>query len=204
MSENFSIDVDKSFIDKLFGLADMPSPENVGVQELHEVVDKIKQKLSNFALSSGGFSPAAQDSSPMMGAFNLSLNAVSEEPARQKTVLIVDDLGIITYQLEMLFKKMGFEVVISQEINDAIEKYKKQDFGYAVIDLFIPTEREGFILLDELKKLSLLCKLNTRIIVMTASSKPEYLTKCMNRGANAYVEKSPGWQKKIMEACLEK
>ena len=195
--EKFSIEVDSRFIENFFGLANMPSPSDVTLDDLNEVVSKVKSKLSNIALSSSSLGSSSQD---FMSVGTTEDNGIT----RPKTVLIVDDLGIITYQLEMLFKKMGYHVIISQEINDAIDKFKKQDFGYAIVDLFIPTEREGFILLDELKKLALLCKLNTRIIVMTASSKPEYQIKCLNRGADAYVEKSPGWQKKVMEACLAK
>lgn len=190
-SDKILIEADSRFIEKFFGLADMPAPQEVKLENLNQVVDRVREKLANMAISGAGSKPASTGS------------ASGDSENRPKTVLIVDDLGIITYQLDMLFRKMGFEVVISQEINDAIEKYKKQDFGYAIIDLFIPTEREGFILLDELKKLSLLCKLNTKIIVMTASSKSEYQTKCLNRGANSYLEKSPGWQKKIMEICLQ-
>jgi CheY-like chemotaxis protein len=207
--ENFSIDVDSKFIQNLFGLADMPSPENVSLENLHDVVSKIKSKLNNIALSSAASSSAPNPmgggaGAPQQNTFMMGGAAPEASGNRPKTVLIVDDLGIITYQLDILFKKMGFGETISQEINDAIDKYKKQDFGYAVIDLFIPTEREGFILLDELKKLCLLCKLDTRIIVMTASSKPEYQAKCMNRGADFFVEKSPGWQKKLMEAVMAK
>ncbi len=196
-AENFSIEVDSKFLENLFGLADMPSPEEVKLEDLHNVVSKIKEKLSNIALTSSNITPAQVNTT----VSSMPMNSGNTSIVRPKTVLVVDDLGIITYQLEILFKKMGFDVTISQEINDAIDKFKKQDFGYVVLDLFIPTDREGFILLDEIKKLALLCKLNTRIIVMTASSKEEYHTKCMNRGADFYVEKSPGWQKKIMEAC---
>jgi CheY-like chemotaxis protein len=194
-AEKFNIELDSKFVENLFGLVDKIPPEEVTLEDLKNIVDQIKTKLNSVSISpvnTGGIG-----SEPM--SFELA-----DDLARPKTVLIVDDLGIITYQLEILFKKMGFEVVISQEINDAIDKYKKQDFGFAIIDLFIPTEREGFILLDELKKLSLLCKLNTRIIVMTASSKQEYMNKCINRGADAYIEKSPGWQKRIMDACVSK
>jgi len=201
-AEKFNIEVDSKFIENFFGLADMPAPSAVTLESLNEVVAKIKSKMNSVLLSSSNISPL-QSATPASVGLGHS-QSDETEPQRPKTVLIVDDLGIITYQLDILFKKMGYEVVISQEINDAISKYKKQDFGYAVIDLFIPTEREGFILLDELKKLSLLCKLNTRIIVMTASSKPEYEQKSLNRGADFYIEKSPGWQKKIMEACLAK
>ncbi len=118
------------------------------------------------------------------------------------SVLVVDDLGVITYQLDRLLSQRGFDVTISKEIYDSIDKYKKQDFKLVVMDLFIPTEREGFILLDEIKKLSLLCKLNTKIVVMTAFSKNEYKARCLNRGADYYIEKAAGWQDKILKACM--
>ena len=196
-AEKFSIEVDDKFIENFFGLADMPVPSEINSENLGSVINKIKSKLNDFALNIKSVDTVDKISSTQ----DTKENAAAVRP---KTVLIVDDLGIITYQLEMLFKKMGYYVNISQEINDAIDKFKKQDFGYAIIDLFIPTEREGFILLDELKKLALLCNLNTRIIVMTASSKAEYQLKCFNRGADFYIEKSPGWQKKIIEACVAK
>ena len=202
-ADRFSIELDSKFVENFFGLANMLPPEQITLFDLNAALSEIKEKISELTLSTSTALKAntAANNTPVMNDF-MTGGAKVDPSSRPKTVLIVDDLGIITYQLDILFKKMDYEVVISHEIYDAIEKYKKQDFGYAVIDLFIPTEREGFILLDELKKLSLLCKLNTKIIVMTASAKPEYETKCLNRGANYYIEKTAGWQKAIMDACI--
>ncbi|MCK7521098.1 MAG: response regulator [Ignavibacteriales bacterium] len=121
----------------------MKAPEQVTLQDLKKALIDIKVKVSSAAVSNVSAAPSVKNDYMTGGAPEPNKN-------RPKTVLIVDDLGIITYQLDILFKKMGFEVTIANEIYDAIEKYKSQDFGYAVIDLFIPTEREGFILLDEL------------------------------------------------------
>jgi CheY-like chemotaxis protein len=197
--QNFNVEITKSTADKLYSLLDLRTPATLNNDAFSNLADKLKEKIDKLKIASG----SPEVSSPVQ-SLNLTGIDNGSSPARQKSVLIVDDLGIITYQLDILFKKINFDVVISHEVYDAIETFKKRDFGYAIIDLFIPTEREGLILLDELKKLSLLCKLNTRIIVMTASSKPEYETKCLNRGADFFIEKSPGWQKKILDACLEK
>ncbi len=196
--DNLSIELEKNTVDKLFSLIDSSAPDILNNEALSNLADKLKEKIDKLKTASG-----IQEAPSNIQPINLT-GMDNNALLRQKSVLIVDDLGIITYQLDMLFKKINFDVIISHEVYDAIETFKKRDFGYAVIDLFIPTEREGLILLDELKKLSLLCKLNTRIIVMTASSKPEYETKCLNRGADFFIEKSPGWQKKILDACMEK
>lgn len=118
-----------------------------------------------------------------------------------KKVLIVDDLGVITFQLEMMFIKHNYEVTVSQEIYDAITKFKNDKFDLVIIDLFIPTEREGFLLLDELKKMSKIRKQNVQIGVITASTKKEHKIACRQKGATFYMEKSDNWQKELLEVC---
>lgn len=199
--EKFSIEVDSGFVENLFGLADMLPPNEINLEELNDVVKKIRKKLDNSVLSQNSLGMPVLDSGSE--SEYLKGGELKDGIIRPKSVLIVDDLGIITYQLEILFKKLGFEVTVSKELYDAIDQYKKKDFGYVILDLFIPTEREGFILLDEIKKLALFCKLNTKIIMMSASAKAEYKDKCVSRGADCYIEKTAGWQKSIVDACLK-
>ncbi len=112
--------------------------------------------------------------------------------------MIIDDLGVITYQLGVLFKKLNFDVIDSREIYDAIEKFKKQDFDMVIMDLFIPTEREGFILLEELKKTSSSKRKPAKIGVMSASAKKEHKQLCKMKGAEFYIEKVDDWQKELI------
>ena len=58
-----------------------------------------------------------------------SKSSVSEGNTEKK-VLIVDDLGVITFQLEMMFIKNNYEVTVSQEIYDAISKFKNGHFDF--------------------------------------------------------------------------
>jgi CheY-like chemotaxis protein len=200
--ENFSIAVSSSFIENFYGLADMMPPKEIELSSLNNAVKIIRQKIDNAILSQNSLGMPALDN--MAESEFLQGGEIKDTVIRPKSILVVDDLGIITYQLDILFKKLGFDVTISKELYNAIDQYKKKDFGYVVLDLFIPTEREGFILLDEIKKLALFCKLNTKIIMMSASSKPEYKEKCLSRGADCYIEKTTGWQKSIIDACLNK
>ncbi|NLF84309.1 MAG: response regulator [Candidatus Gastranaerophilales bacterium] len=194
MSEKRSIEVSSEFLDKLFGMADMPTPADLSEEKLDKALTAIKDKLD------AALAMSVSASAKSVGIdISQSSSLVSSLQENIKKVLIIDDLGIVTVQLEALCKKLGFAATTSKELYDAIEKYKAQDFGYVVADLFIPTEREGFMLVDEIKKISLLCKLNTKIIVMSASGKPEHRDKCLARGANHFVEKAPGWQDKIAE-----
>ena len=55
------------------------------------------------------------------------------------------------------------------------------------------------MLLDETKKIIIANNLKTKIIVITASTKGEHKVKCLNRGANMFLEKDTGWQDELVK-----
>ena len=65
------------------------------------------------------------------------------------------------------------------------------------MDLFIPTEREGFILLTELKKMAQAQGIKTTIGIITASPRKEIEQQCKARGADFFLEKSNDWQQQL-------
>lgn len=117
----------------------------------------------------------------------------------KRKILVVDDIGVVTYQLKILFQKIGFEVDTAKDIYSAAKLVRKSVYDFIVMDLFVSTEREGFLLLDETKKVIVQNNLKTKIIVITASSKGEHKVKCLNRGANLYLQKDTGWQDELIK-----
>ena len=91
------------------------------------------------------------------------------------------------------------DIDCSQEIYDAVNKFKKRKYTYVVMDLFIPTEREGFILLTELRKLAISYGIKTVIGVITASPRKEIEQQCKARGADFFLEKNNEWQNSLLE-----
>ena len=122
---------------------------------------------------------------------------VQDEDLSSNAILIVDDLGVITYQLRVLLSQFNLDIDCSQEIYDAVNKFKKRKYEYVVMDLFIPTEREGFILLTELKKLASMNGVKTTIGVITASPRKETEMQCKARGADFFLEKNNDWQSQL-------
>ena len=117
----------------------------------------------------------------------------------KRKILVVDDIGVVTYQLKILFQKIGFEVDTAKDIYSAAKLVRKSIYDFIVMDLFVSTEREGFLLLDETKKVIVQNNLKTKIIVITASSKGEHKVKCLNRGANMFLQKDTGWQDELIK-----
>lgn len=190
-----TIEVDDEFLEQLYGLVGKipPGAKGINVDLLKDLILDIKRKMDRIKTET-----IEEMSSPRK---KTSIANYDDEEVPAKSVLIVDDLGVITYQLGVMFRNLGYEAIIAKEIYDAITKYKKQHFDLVIMDLFIPTDREGFILLDELVKLTKMNDVNTVIGVMTASSKKEHRQLCMKKGADFYIEKVEDWQNELMEFC---
>lgn len=210
MVDKVNVDLDEQFLKKFFAVTDrmIPDDQEITMLMLRKQLDEIEtvlkeQKNEIEELKKASSQPKAPYQSNVPHApLPFDEPTAFEEGEKfnlpKKNILIIDDLGVITYQLEVLFKQYGFDVTTSKEIYDAIEKFKKQNFDAVTMDLFIPTEREGFILLEELKKIAINKQINVKIGIMSASSKKEHKQLCKMKGAEFYVEKIDDWQKELL------
>lgn len=209
MVDKVNIELDEPFLKKFFGLTDrvIPEDQEITMAMLRRQLDEIENSLTEAkqaAKEKGGYTPAQRQPTPAMSnSFGEKFPGTDEFNLPKKNILIIDDLGVITYQLSVLFQQYNYEVVTSKEIYDAIEKFKKQSFDLVIMDLFIPTEREGFILLEELKKVAITKQKPTKIGVMSASAKKEHKQMCKMKGAEFYVEKVDDWQKELFRVIKD-
>ena len=194
--ERRTIEVDTEFLEDLYGLVGKipPGEKNINLDLLKDLLLDIKRKMEQIKSSDN----LANNSTKTKRTDIYSDEDIEEN---KDAVLIVDDLGVITYQLGVMFRNIGYDVVIAKEIYDAINKFKKREYKMVVMDLFIPTDREGFLLLDELVKLSKMADSSTIIGVMTASSKKEHRQMCLKKGADFYIEKVDDWQNELVQYC---
>ena len=183
-----NVNLDDEFLELFYNITNEKPPKDIDLlalkQQLIGVVDLIVE------LNGNAKKPVYSK------ALNPDMNEeefISNTPA----ILVIDDLGVITYQLKVLLSGFEYEIDCSQEIYDAVNKFKKRKYKYVVMDLFIPTEREGFILLTELKKMASIYKMDTVIGIITASPRKEIEQQCKQLGADFFLEKSNNWQSKL-------
>ena len=183
-----NVELDDEFLNLFYNITNSKPPKNIELLDLKKqlinIVDTLKELNENAK-------------KPIMS--RVLSNSMEEQDAESAgpAILVVDDLGVITYQLKVLLSRVEYDVDCSQEIYDAVNKFKKRKYEYVVMDLFIPTEREGFILLTELKKLAASYGKNTVIGVITASPRKEIEQQCRARGADFFLEKNSDWQNSL-------
>ncbi len=180
------VDLDHEFLELFYNITNSPVPAEPTLtglkKQLYNVVDTLKElnKNSKKPITSKALSAETQ-----------------EEETTGPAILVVDDLGVITYQLKVLLSQFNLDIDCSQEIYDAVNKFKKRKYAYVVMDLFIPTEREGFILLTELKKMAAMYDTKTVVGIITASPRKEIEQQCRARGADFFLEKNNDWQSQL-------
>ena len=185
-----NIDLDDEFLELFYNITNSKPPKDLQLfdlkKQLINIVDTLKELNANAKkpIYSRAISPTPPPE--------------EEEDKKGPAILVVDDLGVITYQLRVLLSQFDYDVDCSQEIYDAVSKYKKRKYAYIVMDLFIPTEREGFILLTELKKMAAAAGANTFVGVITASPRKETEAQCKARGADFFLEKNSDWQNALV------
>lgn len=222
-NKKINLELDDNFFKKLFDLTDevCPDLEDITLPVLKKQLLNIEAEFKKFreALALDPKKPVARakkireifgldekdddSDGPSQPSKVSSLGKSSKnEPAVRGKILIIDDLGVITFQLAAMFKKNRFEVATSNDIVNAIDLFKKNHFDFVLMDLFIPTQREGFILLDELVKISSTKENKTVIGVMSATNKKEYKVTCSQKGSAFFIEKTDTWQDELCRRVL--
>jgi len=186
------IELDEEFLDLFYSITNTKRPQNIDLSELKSQLKNIVNTLKEL---SNGKNPTS--------APKTNTEEENGDDANSPAILVVDDLGVITYQLKVLLSEFNMDVDCSQEIYDAVGKFKYKNYTYVVMDLFIPTEREGFILLTELKKMATAMNRPTVIGIITASPRKEIEQQCLSRGADFFLEKTSDWQAKLKNIMSE-
>ena len=170
---NDKVEVNKELAKQIFELAKMPSTTEANDENMLHALVNIKTALN--PEEEATFSPTSNN------------------------ILVIDDIGVVTYQLKILLSNLGYNVQVAKDIFTGLNAFITANYAFVVMDLFVSTEQEGYTLLHETKKLITKNNLNTKIIVITASNKAENKVKCMNGGADYFIKKDSGWQDKLIE-----
>ena len=192
-----NVSISKDTIDLIYKIAGTEKPEIISDETLRLALCVIEKKLSDAESLDIIPHDANHEDNYSEEQWQKDLAMAGFGDARK--MLVVDDIGVVTYQLKILFQKIGFEVDTAKDIFSAAKLIRKSVYDFIIMDLFVSTEREGFLLLDETKKTIVQKGLKTKIVVITASSKGEHKVKCLNRGANMFLQKDTGWQDELIK-----
>ena len=179
------IKVSKEILAEIFKIAKMEIPETITDDNLLAALFKLRN-------------PEKEMEDDLQSAQNFLLADIQNQETTNN-ILVIDDIGVVTYQLKVLLKNHGYNVQIAKDIFSGLSTFVKANYAFVIMDLFVSTEQEGYTLLNETKKIITKNNLSTKIVVITASNKAENKVKCLNGGADVFLKKDTGWQEKLIE-----
>jgi DNA-binding response OmpR family regulator len=113
-----------------------------------------------------------------------------------KKLLIVDDEPNIVMSLEYAFQKQGYHVFIARDGSEALEIMDRETPQLVILDIMMP-QVDGYETIKRIKADPAFAK--TRVIFLSAKSKPEDIEKGLALGADLYFTK-PFSVKKLIAA----
>lgn len=120
------------------------------------------------------------------------------------SVLVVDDLGLVVYQLSLILTKSGYNVILARSAPESKEIFEKHEpFDFILMDLFMPNKEDGIGLLTNTKNAIKEQKLKTKVIVMSSTKDVEAIKEVQTLGADYFIEKGLNWKNDLIE-LLEK
>lgn len=103
-----------------------------------------------------------------------------------KKILVIDDEPEIILAIQIRLKQANYEVVSAYDGKDGIEKAAKEKPDLILLDILMP-EMNGFQTLQKLKEDTQ--TMSIPVIMLTAKSQLDDVTKATNLGAEDYIVK---------------
>lgn len=118
---------------------------------------------------------------------------------QEKKILIVDDEPNILLSLEFLLKKNGYDVFIARNGHEALKIADEERPNIMILDIMMP-DVDGYEVCQKVKT-SELTK-DTKVIFLSAKTKPEDIEKGYAIGADLYLTKPFSTRKLMKEVSL--
>jgi DNA-binding response OmpR family regulator len=104
--------------------------------------------------------------------------------AKKRRILLVEDEAVLREALREWLTDDGYNVDVAESGEEALDRIKKEDFGFIVLDLRLPGI-DGLHVFEEAKDL----KPQTKGVIITAYPSEETLTKAKEIGLLDYLPK---------------
>lgn len=103
----------------------------------------------------------------------------------KKTVLLIEDLPVMQNLYGSVLKEEGYQVDISPDGQDALEKVKDKEYDFVLTDMLLP-KVSGIQFLEKFQDRPK----HTKVVVLTDFKEQDAMEKAQKLGASAYLIKT--------------
>ena len=128
--------------------------------------------------------------------FNTPLSFFTAEVTN---VLIVDDTELSIFQLSVMLEKIGMNVYVARNKEEAYAEFKKKNFDFLVMDLYLPDYQDGFELIKEANRIKNEENKDFKIIAISGTDNPQIIQEAYKLEIDEFISKAPQWHEQVLK-----
>ena len=128
--------------------------------------------------------------------FNYPLSFFTAEVTN---VLIVDDTELSIFQLSVMLEKIGMNVYVARSKEEALAEFKKKNFDFLILDLYMPDYQDGFDLIIEANRMRNEEGRDFRIVAISGTDNPKIIQDAYKLEIDEFISKAPMWHEKVLK-----
>ena len=128
--------------------------------------------------------------------FNTPLSFFTAEVTN---VLIVDDTELSIFQLSVMLQKIGMNVYVARNKEEALAEFKKKNFDFLVLDLYLPDYKDGFELIKAANEIKNKENKNFKIIAISGTDNHKIIQEAYKLAIDEFISKAPQWHEKVLK-----
>ncbi len=119
--------------------------------------------------------------------------------AETTNVLIVDDTELSIFQLSTMLQKIGMNVYVARSKEEAYAEFKKKNFDFLILDLYLPDYTDGFDLINEANRIKNEENRDFKIIAISGTDNPKVIQEAYKLQIDEFISKAPRWHEKVLK-----
>ena len=128
--------------------------------------------------------------------FNAPLSFFTAEVTN---VLIVDDTELSIFQLSVMLEKIGMNVYVARNKEEAYAEFKKKNFDFLVMDIYMPDYEDGFELIKEANRIKNEEGKDFKIIAISGTDNPQIIQEAYKLEIDEFISKAPQWHEQVLK-----
>lgn len=119
--------------------------------------------------------------------------------AEVTNVLIVDDTELSIFQLSVLLQKIGMNVYVARNKEEAYAEFKKKNFDFLIMDLYMPDYTDGFDLIRAANKIKNEENKSFKICAISGTDNPQIIQEAYKLEIDEFIPKTPQWHEEVLK-----
>lgn len=119
--------------------------------------------------------------------------------AEVTNVLIVDDTELSIFQLTTMLQKIGMNVYVARTKEEALAEFKKKNFDFLILDLYLPDYKDGFELIQEANRIKNEEGKDFKVVAISGTDNPQIIQEAYKLEIDEFIPKSPQWHELVLK-----